>query len=503
MKREFLTTVLVALALISLSISATAGTVYVWGSTSTTQAGDDFIAVAAGDGYSLAVKEDGTITAWGANASTHNYTGDTYIDVAANKFHSIALLENGTIVGKGRSNEGQLVSPEGKVFVKISAGLYHNLGLCDDGTVESWGNSQVSHEPSGKYKDIAAGDYYNIALTDSGYIVVWGWFNTETSDFLSATELQTAGYKAVAAGDNFLLAVAPDGSIVGWDDPYGTFDDSALLAAIPEGNDFIDVDATGKTCVALRADGSIVSWGGAVGAPAGNNFTQISAGISHAVALEELGAITLLEPNGGQIWQTASVQPISWSTEGNVQNVLIEYSVDNGAKWIPVSPPADADNIIAEEVINDANEVDIVYTYNLFVPLANSNEVLVKVSAAPNPYTSDQSDANLTIYQCSLKADLTGDCVVDVYDLSIMAEEWLLFDDTYQVDAYNPVSFDDDKDADELDYAIFTAAMFSTPEDDNWNPLCDISFPPDNVINLLDFAEFSRLWQSGPVEPFE
>lgn len=45
-----------------------------------------------------------------------------------------------------------------------------------------------------------------------------------------------------------------------------------------------------------------------------------------------------------------------------------------------------------------------------------------------------------------------------------------------------------------LDFAALALAWQSEPNDNNWNQICDISRPKDNVINLRDLAVFSGNW---------
>jgi len=47
------------------------------------------------------------------------------------------------------------------------------------------------------------------------------------------------------------------------------------------------------------------------------------------------------------------------------------------------------------------------------------------------------------------------------------------------------------------DLAILAAAWLAQPNDDNWNPACDISSPADNIINFLDLAVFAASWLDG------
>lgn len=64
--------------------------------------------------------------------------------------------------------------------------------------------------------------------------------------------------------------------------------------------------------------------------------------------------------------------------------------------------------------------------------------------------------------------------------------------------SYNPADFDESGQVDFLDFGIVASAWLSEFGDPEWNDLCDISNPADNIINTLDFAAFSSgwLWQA-------
>jgi hypothetical protein len=47
------------------------------------------------------------------------------------------------------------------------------------------------------------------------------------------------------------------------------------------------------------------------------------------------------------------------------------------------------------------------------------------------------------------------------------------------------------------DFAILALAWQSRPGDDNWNPICDISDPNDNVIDVRDLSRLSKYWLAG------
>ncbi len=60
---------------------------------------------------------------------------------------------------------------------------------------------------------------------------------------------------------------------------------------------------------------------------------------------------------------------------------------------------------------------------------------------------------------------------------------------------------DGDSDVDMADFAIFALAWRSSPGDDNWNPICDISYPRDDIINKLDLGVLSENWLKGMALP--
>jgi hypothetical protein len=136
-------------------------------------------AIAAGGAHSLAVKNDGTVWAWGSN--TRGEIGDgTTVDrliptqvpgltgvqsVAASLIHrSFAVRNDGTVWAWGENNEGELgdgtlttryapVAISGITGVRsLFAGDTHTLALKSDGTVWSWGPNrymQLGHGDDG------------------------------------------------------------------------------------------------------------------------------------------------------------------------------------------------------------------------------------------------------------------------------------------------------------------------------------------------------------------
>ena len=52
-------------------------------------------------------------------------------------------------------------------------------------------------------------------------------------------------------------------------------------------------------------------------------------------------------------------------------------------------------------------------------------------------------------------------------------------------------------DVDFIDFAVLGLAWYSQPGDGNWNEICDISEPNDNVIDELDLEVFAENWLAG------
>ncbi len=92
--------------------------------------------------------------------------------------------------------------------------------------------------------------------------------------------------------------------------------------------------------------------------------------------------ITVTIPNGGESWKVASTHNITWSVTGNVENVKIEYSTDNGGSWRAITTTA-------------ANGG----SYRWKVPNTPSSRCLVKVSDAADGRPSDTGNSTFSIVE--------------------------------------------------------------------------------------------------------
>ena len=262
--------------------------------------GTDFIDIAAKGDFSLALRQNGSLIAWGDNTYGQGNVpaGNDFVAIATGNFHSLAVREDGTIAAWGRDNDNQVSgAPTGSNFVAVSGGYYHSLALREDGSIAGWGANSYgqSTPPAGNdFAAVEAGGFHSIALRENGTIVAWGrnWNNVLT--------VPTGNnFVAISAGYYQNIALRSDGTVVVWgSNEYGQ------VASTPTTNDFIAISTGLGHSMALREDGSITCWGageeGATGLfdygqsidPEGNDFVGLAAGRVHSLALVQTGPPT-------------------------------------------------------------------------------------------------------------------------------------------------------------------------------------------------------------------
>jgi len=279
-----------------------AALVAVWGDTNTSAVAlppglTNVKAVAAGSGFSLALKADGTVAAWGRpdgrndNALVVPSGLSNVTAVAAGASHALALTAAGRVVAWGYGIFGETNVPADLAKVTaIAAGSAHSLALRSDGTVVAWGSNVggATNVPAGlaDVKAIAAGGDYSLALRQDGTVVGWG-SHVPVPEGLS-------NIIAIAAGDGLSLALQADGRVVAWGgNEYGQTNvppDLTEVTAIAAGH------ARG---LALKSDGTVAVWGRTLVEPAVppglSNVLAIAAGSgNHNLALLPAGPVRIV-----------------------------------------------------------------------------------------------------------------------------------------------------------------------------------------------------------------
>jgi len=238
--------------------------------------------VAAGSSYSLALRADGTVWAWGRNES--GQLGNAW-HVTAHHLPSQVLA--GTI--------GE-TTPLTNITT-VAAGNTHSLALRADGTVWEWGFNPTGNNHRFTAREvqglnnviaIAAGSAYSLALRVDG--TVWAWGNNaqgqlgiNTITFRHAPTQVLAGAAdgtyltdiiAISAGGDHNLALRADGTTWAWGrNTEGQLGDGTtierrspvqVVAGAAAGTyltNIIAMSAGSERTLALRADGTVWAWG--------------------------------------------------------------------------------------------------------------------------------------------------------------------------------------------------------------------------------------------------
>ncbi len=266
------------------------------------------VAVAAGSGFSSALKSDGTVVSWGS--ATYGETNvpaglSNVVAIASGWSHTLALCKEGSIVGWGAGTNigqypqlGQALIPGGlSNIVAIAGGATHSVALDALGRVSAWGGrgfGETNIPPDlPEVAAIDAGNDFTLALQRNGKVVAWG-----TSAYGAAAPPQDlTNAVAVAAGWYHALALKDDGTVAAWGAGginSGTFPQLGQ-GMVPAGLSNVIAIAAGNTfSLALKRDGTLAAWGSYFSAGSyipisipstASNLTAIAAGGDHYVAL--------------------------------------------------------------------------------------------------------------------------------------------------------------------------------------------------------------------------
>lgn len=98
-------------------------------------------------------------------------------------------------------------------------------------------------------------------------------------------------------------------------------------------------------------------------------------------------SLTVVAPNGGESFTPGSTTNISWTFTGGVNQILIEYTTDNGTNW----------STIATMPVTSSS-------YSWTIPNTPSNQCLVRITDVDSSYVMDMSDAHFEIQSLGMNS---------------------------------------------------------------------------------------------------
>jgi hypothetical protein len=233
--------------------------------------------VSSGENHSLALKDDGTVWAWGYNEIGQLGDGTSYRDGTG---------------ASHRSTPAQVSGLSG--VVAVAGGVNHSLAVKDDGTVWAWGDNQYGKLGDGTginrstpvqvgglshVTDVAGGWSHSVALKDDGTVWAWGYNGfgqlgdgTTTNRATPVKVSGLSGVVDVSSGGGHILALKDDGTVWAWGQNnsgqlgVGTpLTDRTTPVQVSGLSGVVDVSAGGGQSLALKDDGTVWAWGAKYG----------------------------------------------------------------------------------------------------------------------------------------------------------------------------------------------------------------------------------------------
>ncbi|PWA04230.1 RCC1 domain-containing protein [Flavobacterium psychrotolerans] len=291
---------------------------------------DGVTAVYGGWGWNTALKNDGSLWSWGSNYSgtlgngTNTDTNSPQIIIPSGVIagaaspsasSSLALKNDGTVWAWGTNTNGQLgngtsvsTNTPGQVntltgITAIAVGGEHCFAIKNNGTVWGWGDNLFGQLGKGdniytltplqinsltNVTAIALSSDSSIVLKSDG--TVWSFgsnYNGElgngnfTSSNIPIQITSLSGITSISAGNNFFLALKGNGTVWSWGRNnsgqlgIGSKINSNIPVQVSSLTNIVQISGGGEYSLALKDDDTVWSWGSNGAGQLGNgNYSQ-------------------------------------------------------------------------------------------------------------------------------------------------------------------------------------------------------------------------------------
>jgi alpha-tubulin suppressor-like RCC1 family protein len=238
----------------------------------------DWLQISAGANHTLSILTDNSLWAWGGNGSgqlgsgtagspssalIQEATADTsWSEIAAGASHSLAIRQDGSLWAWGDNGSGQLGTTTAGAqqvpvrvgtdsdWVDLAAGYTHSLGIQTDGSLWAWGSNfqgQLGTASGNQFTPVqvavadttwaavTAGYQHTLALKEDGSLWYWGTLVQEHASVPEQVMPGTTDWTAISSGGEHVMALRPGGSLYVWgDNRFGQLGDGEGFIYTPQ-----------------------------------------------------------------------------------------------------------------------------------------------------------------------------------------------------------------------------------------------------------------------------